>query len=458
MKSRLLPLILVLAAVLLTGAATVGIFPWSISSPSSGQVLTYNGTVWSNASPATSGTVTSVGVTTANGVSASGGPITSSGSFTFSLGAITPTTVKGLTITTTTGTLTLANSSTLATVGAFSTTFTATGTTALTLPTAGTLATLAGSEALTNKTYNGLTLTSTTGTLTIAAAKIATISNTLTFAGTDGTTMTFPATSATIARTDAANTFTGHQTIEGVTSTGATGTGNLVFSISPAFTGTVTAAAVTTSSDITVSTAGASYLRATAVNNNGLAAALFTTGNGGSLQQWQFAGNSSGASGEFSIRDSTSGRDALTFTKATQAMKLGGTLYAAAGALTTDSSGNVTTASDARLKNIDGRFTGGLDQVLALKPTVFHWNAKSGLNINDRNVGFIAQEVLTVIPEAVGKNPDGYYSLVDRPITAALVNAIKELAARPGTWEIRIFEFLALVSFALAVRANLRTR
>lgn len=34
-------------------------------------------------------------------------------------------------------------------------------------------------------------------------------------------------------------TFTGHPTIEGVTSTGATGTGNLVFSASPTFTGTV---------------------------------------------------------------------------------------------------------------------------------------------------------------------------------------------------------------------------
>lgn len=35
-------------------------------------------------------------------------------------------------------------------------------------------------------------------------------------------------------------TFTGHPTMEGVTSTGATGTGNLVFSASPTFTGTVT--------------------------------------------------------------------------------------------------------------------------------------------------------------------------------------------------------------------------
>jgi hypothetical protein len=68
------------------------------------------------------------------------------------------------------------------------------------------------------------------------AGKALTVNNSLTLAGTDGTTMTFPSTSATIARTDAANSFTGHQTVEGVTSTGATGTGKFVFDTSPLFT------------------------------------------------------------------------------------------------------------------------------------------------------------------------------------------------------------------------------
>jgi len=40
-----------------------------------------------------------------------------------------------------------------------------------------------------------------------------TVNNNITLAGTDGTTMTFPSSSATIARTDAANTFTGTQTV-----------------------------------------------------------------------------------------------------------------------------------------------------------------------------------------------------------------------------------------------------
>ena len=45
-----------------------------------------------------------------------------------------------------------------------------------------------------------------------------------------------------------APTITGHPTIEGVTSTGATGTGNLVFSDSPTFTGTLAADAITANS------------------------------------------------------------------------------------------------------------------------------------------------------------------------------------------------------------------
>ncbi len=80
---------------------------------------------------------------------------------------------------------------------------------------------------------NGNTFTTGTYTLTGVAGKTLTFNKSLTLDGTDSTTMTFPTTSATIARTDAANTFTGHQTIEGVTSTGATGTGKLVFDTSP---------------------------------------------------------------------------------------------------------------------------------------------------------------------------------------------------------------------------------
>lgn len=66
--------------------------------------------------------------------------------------------------------------------------------------------------AITPSTVNGNTITTGTGTLTLGAGKTLTANNSITLAGTDSTTMTFPTTSASIARTDAAQTFTGTQT------------------------------------------------------------------------------------------------------------------------------------------------------------------------------------------------------------------------------------------------------
>jgi hypothetical protein len=78
--------------------------------------------------------------------------------------------------------------------------------------------------------------------------------------------VTFPDANFTAARTDAANTFTGHQTIEGVTSTGATGSGKFVFDgtptlNTPVFTGLPTGSGV-------ASAATASTLAARDANAN----------------------------------------------------------------------------------------------------------------------------------------------------------------------------------------------
>lgn len=129
-----------------------------------------------------------------------------------------------------------------------------TDSTVMTFPsTSDTVVGLAATQTLTNKTLTSPTLTTptlgvatatsinkvtitapaTAATLTIANNKTLTASNTLTLAGTDSTVMTFPSTSATIARTDAANTFTGIQTLSSApvlsTSTLTSGAGTITF-------------------------------------------------------------------------------------------------------------------------------------------------------------------------------------------------------------------------------------
>lgn len=94
-----------------------------------------------------------------------------------------------------------------------------------------------------------LTAPATGATLTLADNKTFTVNHSLTLAGTDSTTMTFPSTSATIARTDAAQTFTGNQTVNGAVIGNVqalSGAGAVdVTSFATAFTSTATGNALT---------------------------------------------------------------------------------------------------------------------------------------------------------------------------------------------------------------------
>ncbi|WP_424363074.1 immunoglobulin-like domain-containing protein [Methylocystis parvus] len=109
-----------------------------------------------------------------------------------------------------------------------------------------------------------------------------------------------------------------------------------------------------------------------------------------------------------------------------------------AGTLTTDASGNVSVSSDERLKSIDGAFTRGLADIVKLSPISYHWNDISGLDKMTQYSGFSAQNVQAAIPEAVGSSTSGYLTLQDRPLIAAIVNAIKELALQVGDFADRI--------------------
>jgi hypothetical protein len=123
----------------------------------------------------------------------------------------------------------------------------------------------------------------------------------------------------------------------------------------------------------------------------------------------------------------------------------GGTAGVTVGPYTSISSitttGGIITAlsgsSDARLKNAKP-YDGGLREVKRIVPVRYKWNQKgqehTGLDGEREYIGFTAQNVNEVIPEAITakeKSKDGqeeYLCLDEKPIIAALVNAVKDLA------------------------------
>jgi hypothetical protein len=128
-------------------------------------------------------------------------------------------------------------------------------------------------------------------------------------------------------------------------------------------------------------------------------------------------------------------------------------LVASAARVTVDSSGNVgigTTApdqklsvngdadktggntwlsfSDERLKNIKGRFNLGLKAVMQLQPIRYEYSRNNalGLKSDQEHIGFGAQSVQKIIPEAVTRNSAGYLMVNGDPILWTMLNAIKE--------------------------------
>jgi hypothetical protein len=90
--------------------------------------------------------------------------------------------------------------------------------------------------------------------------------------------------------------------------------------------------------------------------------------------------------------------------------------------------GSWGTFSDGRLKDVDGSFHSGLEQVLKLRPVRYRYKEDNALGISDHeeHIGVVAQEVQRVLPEAVSENNKGYLLVNNDPIIWAMLNAIKE--------------------------------
>ncbi len=96
--------------------------------------------------------------------------------------------------------------------------------------------------------------------------------------------------------------------------------------------------------------------------------------------------------------------------------------------------------SDARLKDVVGEFKYGLDKIMELKPIRYHYKKDNpaGADSTKEYIGFIAQEVQKVIPEAVRENDRGYLIIESDSILWTMLNAIKELKTKNETLEARI--------------------
>ncbi|MBI1977058.1 MAG: tail fiber domain-containing protein [Candidatus Omnitrophica bacterium] len=98
--------------------------------------------------------------------------------------------------------------------------------------------------------------------------------------------------------------------------------------------------------------------------------------------------------------------------------------------------------SDIRLKEITGGFGYGLQEILKLEPVRYHYktNPELGLSSDEEHVGFSAQQVREIIPEAVRENEKGYLVVEADPILWAMLNAIKEQNRRIEELEKKLTE------------------
>lgn len=87
--------------------------------------------------------------------------------------------------------------------------------------------------------------------------------------------------------------------------------------------------------------------------------------------------------------------------------------------------GTITAASDVRLKRDIRVIDDATSRIRSLRGVTF-----TAISSGERLTGVVAQEVLSVLPEAVKLGEDGFYSVAYGNLVGLLIEAIKEQAAR----------------------------
>jgi hypothetical protein len=108
--------------------------------------------------------------------------------------------------------------------------------------------------------------------------------------------------------------------------------------------------------------------------------------------------------------------------------------------------GSWSVASDARLKNVGAAFSRGLEAIKQLQPVFYRYKPGNplGLPAETDYVGFVAQQVAEVIPEAVEQNDSGYLHVNNDPILWTMLNAIQELAEENAALRAQVAEMVKM--------------
>jgi hypothetical protein len=177
----------------------------------------------------------------------------------------------------------------------------------------------------------------------------------------------------------------------------------------------------------TTSTGG----RVVHVDNSAGAAALRLGDGAANGQQWEWQSTVIGATGAMNLSNVTAlsnpmtilstGNVGIATTAPTDTLSVNGTASKPGG-------GTWAVFSDERLKNIKGRFNLGLRAVMQLQPLRYEYKRDNALNLKSdgEHIGFGAQALQTVIPEAVTRNSNGYLMVNSDPIMWTMLNAIQE--------------------------------
>ena len=113
------------------------------------------------------------------------------------------------------------------------------------------------------------------------------------------------------------------------------------------------------------------------------------------------------------------------------------------------------TVSDRRLKNVGKAFVGGLEEIKKLE--VFNYTFKKDPAKSPR-VGVMAQDLQKIFPNAVFKGDDGFLRIRMEDMFYALVNAVKELAAKFDAQDKKIAELEKQNKELVKTIANLEKR